>query len=181
MVFVMLAEGFEEVEAITTIDLLRRAGIEVQTVSVMGGRMVNGAHGIGVAADREAFPEEISGAEMVILPGGMPGTINLDESAELDTVLRDRAASGKPIAAICAAPMVFAHKGLLKGRRATIYSGMEDELRDAVHTEGTVVTDGSIITSKGPGTAMAFALAIIGFLRGDAAAEEVRKGLLYKE
>ena len=181
MVYVMLAEGFEEVEAITVIDVLRRAEVDVRTVAVTEGPVVTGAHGIPVTADQGMDPSALKQAELVVLPGGMPGTLNLDASPELDEVLRERAANGQPIAAICAAPMVLAHKGILDGRCATIYPGMEEELAGAVHTEGTVVTDGTIITSKGPGTAMSFALALAAFLKGEQTAEEVRAGLLYKE
>ena len=180
MVYVMLAEGFEEVEAITVVDILRRAEIPVTTVAVTEGPVVVGSHGIGVTADASPDPEALKKADLVVLPGGMPGTLNLDQSSMLDEVLRERAAKGQPLAAICAAPMVLAHKGILDGRCATIYQGMEAELGKAVHTEGDVVTDGNIVTSKGPGTAMSFALALVGFLKGDSVAEEVRTGLLYK-
>lgn len=179
-VLIMLAEGFEEVEAITVTDLLRRASVPVKTVSVTGRRMVYGAHHIPVTADtvfeEVSFPE----ASMIVLPGGMPGTTNLLEHAPLKEQLLAFAEEGKPLAAICAAPMVLAAHGILSGKKATIYEGMEANLKDAVHTPGNVVIDGNITTSKGPGTAMDFALALIKNLCGAQAAEEVRSGLLYQ-
>ncbi len=132
MVYVFLATGFEEVEALTAVDLLRRADIQVKTVSIMEDKLVYGSHGIGVEADilfKEGLYDRCA---MLILPGGMPGTINLCNHGELNEELKLFYEAGKPIAAICAAPMVLGRAGLLSGHEATIYDGMEEELAGAV-------------------------------------------------
>lgn len=180
MVYVFLAGGFEEIEALTVVDLLRRAEIQVKTVSIMEDRLVYGAHGVGVEADimfKEGLYDKCA---MLVLPGGMPGTTNLCNHKELNEELKDFYASGRPIAAICAAPMVLARAGLLEGHTATIYEGMEDELTGAVHSSDRVVVSGNVITSKGPGTAMDFALAIIAHLKGGQKADEIKAELLYQ-
>ncbi|MGN0659978.1 MAG: DJ-1 family glyoxalase III [Emergencia sp.] len=179
MVYVFLATGFEEIEALTAVDLLRRADIQVKTVSIMEERMVYGAHGVGVEADILFHQGDYAKAAMLVLPGGMPGTVNLCNHRELNEELTDFYRSGRPVAAICAAPMVLARAGILKGHQATIYTGMEDELAGAEHGEGNVVISGNVITSKGPGTAMEFALSLIRVLKGEPAAAEVAAGLLY--
>ncbi len=179
-VLVMLAEGFEEIEALTVVDLLRRAGIPVLTVSVSGSDRVCGAHGIPVIADCVFDAAEAGKAGMIVLPGGMPGTLNLKNCSPLTDTLKKFRSEDKPLAAICAAPMVLASCGILEGKKATIYEGMEAELKGAVHTKGNVVRDGNIITSKGPGTAMDFGLALIGFLCGDEKEAEIKAGLLYR-
>lgn len=179
MVYVFLAGGFEEIEALTAVDLLRRAEIQVKTVSIMEDKLVYGAHGVGVEADilfKEGLYDRCA---MLILPGGMPGTENLCNHRELNEELKEFYAAGKPVAAICAAPMVLGRAGLLEGHTATIYEGMEDELVGAVHSSQKVVVSGNVITSKGPGTAMDFALALIAYLKGDEKAEEIKKELLY--
>jgi len=178
---VMLAEGFEEVEALTIVDLLRRAQLPVYTVSVTGRRQVDGAHGVAVIADKVFEDIDFSEVRMIILPGGMPGTTNLLNYDPLTVVLKQFAAEDRRLGAICAAPMVFAEHGILSGKKATIYEGMEEHLKDAVLTKGTVVRDGNILTSKGPGTAMDFALALIAFLADEMKAEEVKAGLLYRK
>lgn len=180
MVYVFLANDFEEIEALTAVDLLRRAEIQVKTVSIMEEKLVYGAHGIGVEADilfREGLYDKCA---MLILPGGMPGTTNLCNHKDLNEELKEFAAAGKPIAAICAAPMVLGRAGLLAGHTATIYEGMEEELTGAVHSSEKVVVSGNIITSKGPGTAMDFALGIIAYLKGAEKAREIAAELLYK-
>ena len=176
-VLLMLAEGFEEVEAVTVVDLLRRADIDVQTVSITGRRIVDGTHGIPVTADIVFEDADFVNAEMIILPGGLPGTTNLLEYEPLTAQLKEFAAQKKPLAAICAAPMILAAHGILEGKKATIYSGMEENLAGAVRCPDKVVLDENIITSKGPGTAMNFALEIIRFLRSDEASEEVKNSL----
>ena len=180
-IMIMLAEGFEEVEALTAVDLLRRAGEKCVTVSIMGGTKVTGAHGIPVIADILFEDADFDEAKMIVLPGGMPGTTNLLNFEPLTRVLKAFHAQDRPLAAICAAPMVLAAHGILENRKATIYEGMEAHLKGAVHTPGAVVTDGNIITSKGPGTAMDFALALIGFLCGKEKAAEIAEGLLYRK
>lgn len=180
MVYVFLAGGFEEIEALTVIDLLRRADIQVKAVSVMEDKMVYGAHGVGVEADilfKEGLYDKCA---MLILPGGMPGTENLCNHRALNEELKEFYASGKPLAAICAAPMVLARVGLLKGHRATIYDGMQQELCGAEYSSEKVVVSGNIITSKGPGTAIDFALSIIEYLKGGQKSAEIASQLLYQ-
>ncbi len=181
MVYIHLATGFEEVEALTACDLLRRAGIETALVSVTGEKMVSGAHGIAVQADLLFAQADYEDCEMIVLPGGLPGAYGLRDHEGLRTQIRRFAAEDRPLGAICAAPLVLADCGVLQGRRATIYPGMEAELKDAVAVDATVVRDGNIITSQGPATAMRFALALIDLLRGRDVAKQVADGLLYRD
>jgi 4-methyl-5(b-hydroxyethyl)-thiazole monophosphate biosynthesis len=178
MVYLFLADGFEEVEALTIVDVLRRAGVALKTVSVMKDLTVTGAHGVAIVADELFEDADCVQCEMIILPGGGPGTQRLLAHEGLKRLLTDFAAAGKRIAAICAAPMVLAKHGLLKGRKATIYDGMEDELANAEYVKEAVVTDGQFITSRGPGTAMSFAFALAKILAGDAVADKVRSDML---
>ena len=178
MVYVHLAEGFEEVEAMTVVDLLRRAGIETETVSVTGYLPVKGAHGVKVVADILFEDAVYSNCELIVLPGGMPGAANLASHEGLIEKIYSFNNQGKKLAAICAAPLVLGRAGLLKGKRATCYPGFEDELTGAELSTDAVVSDGGVITSRGPGTAMAFALAIIEDLKGKETADNIAKGLL---
>ena len=161
MVVIHLAEGFEEVEALTAADILRRAGKQVVLVSVTDDPLVTGAHNITVKADCLFEEVDYAACEMLVLPGGMPGTKHLDEHRGLCEKLTAFAHAGKWIAAICAAPMVLGRLGLLEGRHATLYPGMESYLIGAVCEKQAVVRDGNLITSQGPGTAMLFALALV--------------------
>lgn len=176
----MLADGFEEVEALTVVDLLRRADIDVMMTSITGERLVHGTHGVNVEADMLFNPAVMKDIDAVVLPGGMPGAANLDADEQLAALLKDAAAKGAAVAAICAAPMILGHHGLLEGKKATIYSGMEGELYGAEHADGTVVIDGNIITSMGPGTAMDFGLALIAYLKDEKTSAKVRADLLYR-
>lgn len=179
MVLIHLATGFEEIEALTAADLLRRAGKDALLVSVTGDKTVAGAHGIKVEADLLFEEADYSSCEMIVLPGGMPGTKNLAAHSGLCDKIKEFNRSGRLIAAICAAPMVLGGLGLLEGRKATIYPGMEKHLGGASHEEGKVVTDGNIITSMGPGTAMDFGLALVERLCGKDAAKELREDLIF--
>ena len=179
MIYMFLANGFEEVEALAPLDLLRRAGCEVTTVGI-GGDMIVGSHRIAVQADipdtmfRDARPE------MIILPGGMPGTKNLDASRTVDTALRAAASSGAYIAAICAAPMVLGKRGYLEGKTATCFPGFEEHLAGATLAQNgvRVVTDGKVITAAGMGVAVEFGLALVRALKGDDAADALRRAVL---
>jgi 4-methyl-5(b-hydroxyethyl)-thiazole monophosphate biosynthesis len=179
MVYVHLADGFEEIEALTIVDVLRRAKIDVQTVSMMDKRPVTGSHDIQVTADILFEDADYAHCEMMVLPGGGPGTQKLLAHEKLNKTLVDFAKSDKWIAAICAAPMVLARNGLLDGKNATIFDGMENELSKAVYKKETVVTDGTVITSRGPGTAIPFALKLAEVLAGEKTAAGVRAALLY--
>lgn len=177
-VLVPLAEGFEELEAVTIIDLLRRAGIDV-TVAGLANGPVCGSHGITISPDKtlaEALAEEF---DMVALPGGLPGSDHLKSDPRLRKLLQEMAASGRFTAAICAAPRALAGAGLLKGKRATSYPGAlgDEDLEAVSYEQAAVVTDGKVITSRGPGTAIDFALALIGALEGPAKSQQVEQGL----
>lgn len=181
MIYVHLADGFEEVEAMTVVDLLRRAELEVQTVSITGSRQVMGTHGISVEADILFEETDYEACEMIVLPGGMPGAENLDRHQGLISHIRCFAQNDKYLAAICAAPMIFGHLGILEGKKATIYPGMEQHLAGAEHQAEPVVADGNIITSKGPATAMAFAIRLVELLKGKAAASSLETDLLWNQ
>lgn len=175
MVYVMLAEGFEEVEALTPVDLLRRAGAQVKTVGVTG-KTVTGARGIPVVAD--ILPEEVvlEDMELLFLPGGMPGTRNLDASEFVHGTIRYCVEHDRYLAAICAAPsVILGGLGLLEGRRATCYPGMEDGMRGAAAMDVPCVADGKIITGRAAGAAMDFAVALCAAVCGGAAAEKVAR------
>jgi 4-methyl-5(b-hydroxyethyl)-thiazole monophosphate biosynthesis len=178
MVYLFLADGFEEIEALTVVDVLRRAGVALKTISIMKDLTVTGAHGVAVVADELFEDADCVQCDMVILPGGGPGTARLLAHEGLKTVLTDFAAAGRRIAAICAAPMVLAKHGILKGRKATIYDGMKDELAGLDYVKEDVVIDGNVITSRGPGTAMPFAFALATLLAGDGVAAKVRADML---
>lgn len=178
-VYLFLAEGFEEVEALSVVDILRRAGLSVKTVSVTGNECVSGAHGVGVKADM-LFDAALIGAdaEMLVLPGGLPGATNLAAHEGLRSLILDFGAASRPLAAICAAPMVYGRLGLLKGRCATCYPGFEQYMEGAQPTGAMVEQDANFITGKGPGAAFDFALAIVAKLAGEAKAGEVKAGML---
>jgi len=177
MVYVMLAEGFEEIEALTVVDVLRRAGIEVKTVSVSGSSVVTGSHNIPVVSDIQIADADLENAEMIVLPGGMPGTENLYRSRELENAVSHRIENKKWVAAICAAPIVLGRRGYLKGLEAVCYPGFENELEGAVIKNEKVVISGKVITSKGPGTALDFALTIVSVLKDEAVAQKLRAGM----
>lgn len=166
MIYMFLAAGFEEVEALAPLDLLRRAGLEVTTVGI-GGKMITGAHGITVAADIADVEYADHAPEMVILPGGMPGTRNLDTSPTVDAALRAAVECNGYLAAICAAPMVLGKRGLLKGKRAICYPGFEKFLDGARLANRHVVRDGNVITAAGMGVALKFGLELVTVLRGE--------------
>ena len=178
MVHLFLADGFEEIEALATVDVLRRCGIEVQTVSVTEEIIVEGAHGVGVVADELLESVDVTDSEALILPGGMPGAETLANTLKLQEILKVHAAKGGLCCAICAAPMVLGRLGLLKGRRATCYPGFEKFLEGAEYTATAVEEDGSFITANGPSSAVDFACAIGKKLGADV--ENVRKGMLYR-
>lgn len=178
-VCVLLAEGFEEVEALTAVDLLRRAKVYVDTVSVTEDYIVLGAHGISVQTEDLFREVDFADFDMIVLPGGMPGTTNLEAHSGLRQVLTEAAERGQFLAAICAAPTILGKMGLLKGRKATCYPGMEAELEGAVIGGGAVVTDGPFITSRGVGTAIDFALQLITVLTDEEKAGEIAKAIVY--
>lgn len=178
-VCVFLAEGFEEIEGLTVVDILRRAGVEVQTVSIGADRTVTGSHRIPVQADVCMKDADFSGTELLVLPGGMPGTKHLGACKELTELLVRFAEEGKKTAAICAAPSVLGDLGLLKGKKAACYPGFEDRLTGAEVVFDKVVADGNVTTSRGMGTAIPFALKLTEQLVSKEKADEIKKGIIY--
>ncbi len=170
---VHLADGFEEIEAISIIDVLRRAGFHVTIVSMNKSMEVNGAHEITVKADVLFEDLDYDNIDMIVLPGGMPGAANLKAHSGLREQILNFNDSEKPMAAICAAPMVFGNLGLLKEKQATCYPGFEDELHGAIITGEAVAEAGNIITGKGAGVAIKFALKIVEQFNGKEVADEL--------
>lgn len=179
-VCVFLADGFEEIEGLTIVDILRRAGIETEMVSVMGRKEIRGAHGISVKADSLFEETDAAGADMLVLPGGMPGTLNLKAHDGLRELLISFDRQKKYIAAICAAPSILAGLGMLKGRKACSYPSFEDKLEGAQVVREPAVTDGHITTGRGMGTAIPFALRLTALLAGEKKEEEVRESIVYE-
>ena len=178
MVYMFLANGFEEVEALCPLDLLRRAGMNVTTVAVGGNDTVIGSHGIAVQADMPETLYRDAKPEMIILPGGMPGSLNLDASRTVDAALRAAAANDAYLAAICAAPMILGKRGYLQGKRAICFPGFEEHLNGATVANERVVTDGKTITAAGMGVALEFGLALVAALKGQTTADDLRRAVL---
>lgn len=176
MIFVFLADGFEEIEALTPVDLLRRAGLDVRTVGI-GSCTPCGAHGIRVTADIGEDDLPLDDMTAMILPGGMPGTKNLEQSDTVQRALTHAVRHSLPVGAICAAPSILGHARLLDGRRVVCFPGFEPELTGASVGTDAVVTDGPFTTSRGAGTAMAFALELVRRLCSAEAAEQLRRSL----
>jgi 4-methyl-5(b-hydroxyethyl)-thiazole monophosphate biosynthesis len=176
-VLVPLAQGFEEIEAITVIDILRRAGVNVTVAGLRPGP-VEGRSRIQVLADVSLNDVKSADFDMLVLPGGLPGATHLKEDPRVQGIIRDLAARGKFTAAICAAPTVLSAMGMLKGRRATSHPSVQKDLGETNYLEDRVVVDGSIITSRSPGTAMEFALKLVEILCGKEKREEVGRSVL---
>ena len=181
MIYMFLADGFEEVEALCPLDILRRANLEVTTVGIGGKDIIQGAHGITVHADIPDIMYRDSSPDMLILPGGMPGSKNLDESRIVDSALRAASRKGAFIAAICAAPMVLGKRGYLEGKRAVCFPGFEEYLNGAcIDEKETVIRDGNIITAKGMGAAFDFGLELVKCLKNDGTAEKISSSVFAK-
>lgn len=178
-IYLLLAEGFEELEAFAPVDLLRRAGAAVETVSITSDLKVMGARGIAALADITLADLDYEAMDLLILPGGYPGYENLGKSAAVKELVFKAAEDQKTIAAICGAPSILGEWGLLEGQMATCYPGMEDTLGCAIG-EGAVVQSGNFITSRGAGTAIDFALALVSEAVSAQKAEELRKGIVYQ-
>ncbi|MCL2013544.1 MAG: DJ-1/PfpI family protein [Oscillospiraceae bacterium] len=177
-VCIFLANGFEEIEAVTAADMLRRASIGVNIVSLTGNIQVAGKNRILLTADILHEDADYSAVDMLILPGGMPGTENLMKSSALTELIRSFNQTGRYIAAICAAPIVLGKAGILKGVKAACYPGFEDQLGGAVPSTERCVVSGNIITSRGPGTALEFALTLITLLAGKEKSDTLSKTVL---
>src|SRR5688572_23675271 len=180
-VVVPLLPGFEEIEAVTIIDVLRRAELRVLVASTAAGP-VRGSHDIEVVADTPLASIVVSGTadpvEMIALPGGMPGAANLARDPEVQRLIRELAAAGKYTCAVCAAPIALAAAGVHRGKRVTCYPGFEDKLEGGTHVADRVVVDGTIVTSRGPGTALEFSLTLVELLCGKVVRGDLAKGML---
>lgn len=178
MLYLFLAEGFEETEAVATADMLRRAGLDLCVCSVQDELTVHGAHGIPVRADKIIGECDFSDLCGVVLPGGMPGVTNLAACAKLKDIISSAASEGKLIAAICAAPTILSAMGLIKGRRATVYPSMKNELiSGGADYKETPQIDGNIITANGPASAIEFGLMIVDYICGGDIAADIKKSL----
>lgn len=180
MIYLFFATGTEELEALGTADIIRRAGLDLQIVSITGERTVTGSHGIRVVTDAVLNEVEFFDADLLVLPGGMPGAANFAACDDLNERIRDHVYLGRPVAAICAAPMVLGRLGLLDGKRATCYPGFENELRGATCTGALVEQDDLFITGKGPAAVFEFGYTIVERMKDKATADALRKGMLYE-
>ena len=178
-ILIVLAEGFEEVEAITVIDYLRRTGVEAEVISIEKGLNVEGAHGIGVIADKHLDQiKDLSGFRGIVIPGGRPGAMALRENERVIQIIQELYSSGKLVAAICAGPIVLYRAGVLKDKEATCYPGFDKGMEDVLIKEELVVKDGNIITSRGPATAVYFALKLVEYLQGEDKMMELKRAIL---
>ena len=175
----ILAEGFEEIEAITVVDVLRRADIPTRSWA-LESLSPCGAHGIRLHADALLEGAEEPQGRMVVLPGGMPGSANLRDNARVQALLRRYAQEGKWLAAICAAPIALARAGLLDGKKVTSYPSVREQLEGASYLEQDVVVDAPLVTSRGPATALPFALRLVALLRSEEAAEDLARRMLWQ-
>ena len=178
--YVFLAEGFEEIEALAPVDVMRRAGLAVTMVSVTDDLVVRGAHGIPVVTDATFAALDFADAALLFLPGGLPGATNLEAHAELGQLLVAKAAGDDVVvSAICAAPLVLGGLGLLQGKQATCYPGFEDTMKGATYTAAKVTTDGNIFTACGPGAAWELGFTFVEHFCGTAKADELRRGMQF--
>lgn len=175
---VPVAEGFEEIEAAATIDILRRGGIEV-VVAGVGGGVIRGSRGIRILADMKIDEMGAEPFDLVALPGGMPGTRNLAESPAVLAAVKSHAEAGRLVAAICAAPTVLQTCGLLDGKRVTSHDSVQDRFPRSTYVTDRVVVDGNIVTSRGAGTAVEFALKLVEILQGRPKADEIGKAIFH--
>ncbi len=180
-VYVFLADGFEDVEALIPVDVLRRGGVEVVTVSITDFPLVQSAHGVNIEADVMIEQCDFSDADLLFLPGGMPGASNLFANKEVCKALVDQYAAGKKVAAICASPaVVLAPLGILDGKRATCYPGFEQALADATYTADLVTVDGNITTGEGPAAAFPFAYELLSQLVNKQTSDQIAEGMRFK-
>jgi len=178
-IFLFLATGFQETEAIAPVTICRRAGIDIKTVSITGNILIESALGVTVKADMLFDEANLDEADMLVMPGGMPGSTNLSDFLPLKEAIMRHYQRGKTLAAICAAPLIYGRLGLMKGIQATCYPGFEGELTGAVTTGGTIEVDGQFITGHGPGAALDFGYAIVEYLLGSEVVKEVKEGMVW--
>lgn len=177
---IFMADGCEEIEGLTVVDLVRRAGIEIEMISVNGKKSVTGSHMITFQTDIDKADADYTSYDGIVLPGGMPGTTHLMEDETVNRVIREFASEGKLVAAICAAPSVLGNAGLLAGKTATCYPGVEGKLTGADFVTDPVAKDGNIITSRGLGTAIDFAAEIVAYLKDQKAAKSLKESIVYR-
>lgn len=178
---IFMADGCEEIEGLTVVDLVRRAGIEIEMISVSGEKNVTGSHKIAFQTDVSKADADFASYDGIVLPGGMPGTTHLMEDDTVNRVIKEFATSGKLVAAICAAPSVLGNAGLLEGKKATCYPGVESKLTGADFVTDPVAKDGNIITSRGLGTAIEFAAEIVAYLLDESAAKSLKESVVYRD
>ena len=178
-IYLFLATGFQETEAIAPVTVCRKAGLVIKTVSITGNLMVESALGVTVKADMLFEEADFSDAAMLVMPGGMPGSTNLSDYAPLQEVIMQHYKAGTPLAAICAAPLVYGRLGLLRGVKATCYPGCEDEQWGAIIIDKAAVTDGQFITGHGPGAALDFGYAIVDYIAGPEVVKQVKAGMVW--
>ena len=178
---IFMADGCEEIEGLTVVDLVRRAGIEIEMISVSGEKNVTGSHKIAFQTDVSKADADFASYDGIVLPGGMPGTTHLMEDDTVNRVIKEFATSGKLVAAICAAPSVLGNAGLLEGKKATCYPGVEGKLTGADFVTDPVANDGNIITSRGLGTAIEFAAEIVAYLLDESAAKSLKESVVYRD
>lgn len=176
-VYHFMANGSEEIEALAVVDILRRGGIEVTTVSINSNDFIEGAHGVTIKCDTTVESADFSDADMILLPGGMPGATNLLQHEGVRKALTEQVEKDKKVGAICAAPMVLGDLGILEGKHATCYPGFESYLKGAEYTHELYTIDGNVITGEGPAAAFPYAYAILGMLGINA--EELKEGMMY--
>lgn len=177
---IFLANGCEEIEALTVVDVVRRAGMEITMISISDSKEITSSHQVTFMADELASDTNYEELDGIVLPGGMPGTLNLGADKKVNEIIRKFASEGKLVAAICAAPSVLGEAHLLEGKKATCHPGFEEKLLGAVTSEEEVVVDKTIITSRGMGTAIPFSLEIVRYFKDDETVEQIKKGLVYQ-
>lgn len=179
-VYEFLATGFEDIEALIPLDIMRRAGVDFKTVSITGDLYVESAHGVSIKADMLIEDADMSDADLIMLPGGLPGATNLNAHNGVKKAIIEQNARGKMIGAICAAPMVLGGIGLLQGRHATCYPGFEKYLEGAEYTHELCTVDGNITTGEGPAAALPYAYTLLAALTDRQTADQVAEGMMYK-
>ena len=178
-VYEFLADGFEEVEGLAVVDILRRGGVDIKTVSVTGTEYVTTSHGVTLKADLRIEDADLTDASMLLLPGGLPGATNLRDHEGVRSALLAQARKGGRIGAICAAPLVLGSLGLLEGRRSTCYPGFESHMTGATYTRELYTVDGNIITGEGPAATLPYAYEILRMFKGDDTVAALKEGMMY--
>lgn len=179
MVYEFLATGFEDIEALIPVDIFRRGGIDIKTVSITGEKMVESAHGVKIEADMLFEEADLRDASLLMLPGGLPGATNLRDHSGVCNAMLTQFKQGGMVAAICAAPIVLGKMGILEGKRATCYPGFEGELTGAEYTAELFTVDGNVITGEGPAATFPYAYALLEQFLSKERVDEIRKGMMF--